>query len=360
MLAQCRRGEADGQAFAIDEDRRSEHPEGACRGMIQVLQDARPEEVLVREHVGQRIYGPARDAGGPDLLGPLVRSPFGELFLQLRDQGLAVGHAIRVGRVALVLGQLGTAYGLAEVCELGVVTDGHDQGLVRGMKGLVGDDGGMSVSYQAAVLAAYQVLLSPVGEPAEGRLEERNLDARTLSGLVATVEGGQYRVGCEKAAHDVRDRDSYFRGLAARLPCDAHDTPPGLHQKVVARPVLVRTGPEPRDGAVDEARVRLLQRLVAEAELLQGPAPPVLDQDVGAGRERHDPLQPPLVFQVNPDRTLVTVDGEEIRRLATFVVAGEGRPPVAGIIPTLGMFDLYDVSTKVTKYHRRIGSGQNS
>src|SRR5215210_7294517 len=221
--------------------------------------------MFVGEHVDQRVYGTAGNAGGPDLLGPLVRSPFGELFSQLRDQGLTVGHAIGVGRVALVLGQLGTAYGFAKVGELSVIADGHDQGLVRSMKGLVGDDGGMSVSYQAAVLAAYQVLLSPVGEPAEGRLEERNFDARALSGLGATVEGGQDRVGGEKAAHDVRDRDSYLRWLAARLP---------------------------RDGAVDEARVRLLQRLVAEAELLQGPAPPVLDQDVGAGRERPDPLQP--------------------------------------------------------------------
>jgi len=102
-----------------------------------------------------------------------------------------------------------------------------------------------------------------------------------------------------------------------------------------------------------------LQRLVAEAELLQGPAPPVLDQDVGSGRERPDPLQSSRVFQVNPDRTLVAIDGEEIRRLSTFFAASEGRPPVAGIIPTLGMFDLYDIGAKVAKYHRRIRSGQN-
>src|SRR5215210_66327 len=221
--------------------------------------------MFVGEHVDQRVYGTAGNAGGPDLLGPLVRSPFGELFSQLRDQGLTVGHAIGVGRVALVLGQLGTAYGFAKVGELSVIADGHDQGLVRSMKGLVGDDGGMSVSYQAAVLAAYQVLLSPVGEPAEGRLEERNLDARALSGLVATVEGGQDRVGGEKAAHDVRDRDSYLRGLAARLARDTHHTAPGLHQKVIARPILVRARSETRDGAVDEARVRFSQAFVAEA-----------------------------------------------------------------------------------------------
>src|SRR5215203_551129 len=219
--------------------------------MIQILQDARAEDMLVGEHVGQRVDGPARDTGGPDLLSPLVRRPLAELLLKIRDQSLPVAHTVGVGRVALVLGQLGTAYGLAKVHELGVVADGHDNRLVGSVEGLVGDDGGMGVAYQAGVLATDEVLLPTVGEPAEGGLEERNLDARAPSGDAASVEGGQYGVRRIKTAHYVRDRNTYLRRLAARLARDAHDTTPCLHEEVVARTVLVRSGAEARDGAVD-------------------------------------------------------------------------------------------------------------
>src|SRR5215217_7209845 len=223
--------------------------------MIQVPQHTRAEEVLVSEHVGQRVDGAARDTGGPDLLGPLVSGPLAELFLQLRDQGYAVGHTVGVGRVALVIGQLGTAYSLAQVGELGVVADGHDKVLVGGVEGLVGDDGGVGVSDQADVLATYEVLLTAVGEPAECGLEERNLDARAFSGHSAPIEGGQNRVRCEKAADYVRDRHAYLGRLAARLARDAHDTTPSLHQEVVARTVLVRARAEARDGTVNEVGV---------------------------------------------------------------------------------------------------------
>src|SRR5215208_1041246 len=224
--------------------------------MSQVPQHARAEEVLVGEHVGQRVDWAARDAGGPDLLSPLVSGPLAELFLKLSDQCLPVGHTVGVGRVALVLGQLGTVYGFAQVGKLGVVANGHNEGFVRSIKGLVWNDGGVSVAYQACVLAAREVLLTAVGEPAEGGLEERNFDARTFSSHGATVEGGQDRVRREKAAHYVRDRNPYLRRLAAGLARDAHDTTPGLHQKVVTRTLLVRARAEARDGAVDEAGIR--------------------------------------------------------------------------------------------------------
>src|SRR5215211_5496132 len=327
--------------------------------MIQILQDIGAQDMLVRKDVGERVDGSARDAGGSDLLGPLVSGPLAELFLQLRDQGLPVAHPVGVGRVALVLGQLGTAYGFAQVGELGVVADGHDEGFIGGVEGLIWNYRGVGIAYQADVLAAHQVLLPAVGEPAEGRLEERNLDARALSGHGAPVEGGQDRIGCEKAAYYVRDGHPDLRRLAIRLARDAHDTTPGLHQEVVAGTILIWSWAEARYGAVDEARVRLFQRLVAQAELLQGSAPPVLDHDVGPGRQRLDPLQPFLAFEVDPDRTLVAVDGEEIRRLAEFPPASEGRAPVAGVVPPLGVLDLQDVGAQVAEHHRRVRSGQN-
>src|SRR5918995_1333134 len=166
--------------------------------------------MLVRKDVGERVDRPARNPGGPYLLGPLVGGPLAELLLQLHDQSLPVTHTVRVGRVAPILGQLGTAYSSAQVDELRVIADGHDEGLVRSVEGLVGDDRGVGVTYEAGIFAADEILLPAIGEPAEGGLEERNLDTRALSGRTAPIEGGQYGVGREKAAHYVRYRDPHL------------------------------------------------------------------------------------------------------------------------------------------------------
>src|SRR5919112_3037310 len=114
--------------------------------MIQVPQHARAEEVLVGEHIGQRVDWTTRDTCGPEFLGPLVCGPLAELSLKLRDQSLPVGHAVGVGREPLVLGQLGTAYYLAQVGELSVVADGDHKGFVSGSESLVWNDGGVGVS----------------------------------------------------------------------------------------------------------------------------------------------------------------------------------------------------------------------
>src|SRR5215212_6068761 len=247
----------DREALPINDHRRGEHLEGSGRRVVQFLKDPGAEDVFVGEDVCERVDGSARDAAGTHLLRPLLSGPLAKLFLKLCDQSFAVGHAVGVGREAPVLGQRGTAYSFAQVGELRVVADGHDNGLVRSMKGLVGDYRRVCVSDQTGVLATYKVLLAAVGEPAEGGLEERDLDACALSGHAAPVEGSQDRVRREKAAHYVRDRDSDLRRLTTRLACDAHDTTPGLHQEVVARTVLIRPRAEARDGAVDETRVRL-------------------------------------------------------------------------------------------------------
>src|SRR5919107_5977943 len=189
----------------------------------------------------------------------------------------------------------------------------------------------MGVAYEAGVFAADEILLPAVGEPAEGGFEERHLDASALSGRAAPAEGGQYGVGREQAAHYVRDRDAHLRRLPAGLARNTHDAAPRLHQEVVAGTVLVRARPEARDGAVDEIGVLLPQSFVAEAELFECATPPVFDQNVGLCRERLDPLQPYFVLEVDPDRTLVAVDGEEVGRLA----AGERWAPVAGGVSPL-------------------------
>src|SRR3712207_8618737 len=67
-----------------------------------------------------------------------------------------------------------------------------------------------------------------------------------------------------------------------------------------------------------------------------------------SGRQLLDPLEPIRVFHIDPDRTLVAVDGEKIRRLA----AGEGRTPVAGVVGAAGGIGKVHALTPYTPiYH---------
>jgi hypothetical protein len=62
VLAEGWWGAADGETFAVHEDRGGDHPEGTGRGMVQALQDPRGPDVLVGEHIGEGVDGAARDA----------------------------------------------------------------------------------------------------------------------------------------------------------------------------------------------------------------------------------------------------------------------------------------------------------
>jgi hypothetical protein len=97
------------------------------------------------------------------------------------------------------------------------------------------------------------------------------------------------------------------------------------------------------------------QLLIAETELFQRSTLHVLDHNVRTGSKLFYLLQILWLFEVSGDRTLVTVDGQEVSRLA----AREGRPPVAGIVAALGVLDLDHVRPEVPKHHRCVRPGQN-
>src|SRR5215210_2388076 len=361
VLAEGRRGAPDRRPFPVHEHGRGEHPEHVGRGMLDLLQHVRAREVLVCERLGERVDRPARHVGGPDSLDPLVRRPLGELFLKELHELLPLRHPVGVSGVALVVGQVLAADGLAQLPELGVVADGDGYLLVRGVEGLVGDYRRVAVPHAPLVLAGDEVLLAAIGEPTECALEERYLDARALSRGVASAQGGEDGGHGVEAADDVRDRDADLRGLAARFGEAGypHDASASLDQEVVPGTFLVLPRPEAGNGTVHEAGVCLPERLVAEAEPLEGASLHVLDQHVRMSRELPDLLQPLRVLEVHAHRALVAVDGEEVSRLAAGFASREGRAPLAGVVAALWVLDLHHVSPEVREHHRRVWPGQH-
>ena len=78
-----------------------------------------------------------------------------------------------------------------------------------------------------------------------------------------------------------------------------------------ARAVLPVAG----DRAVDDLRVDLAQRLVADAEPVEHARAEGLEHDVGVAHQAQQHLAAGLRLEVEPDRALAAVQREEQRRL---------------------------------------------
>src|SRR5918994_3207029 len=357
MLAEGRRWAPYRRSFAVHEHGRAEHLEHSGGRALHLPQHVCAREVPVGERLGQGVHRTARNPGAPDPPDPLVRGPVEKLALERLRQLLPVRHPIGVRGVALVLRQVLATDGLAQPLVLDVVADGDRELLVRGVEGLVGDYRRVPVAHAALVLAGDEVLLAAVGEPGEGALEERHLDARAIAGGLTPAQRRQDRGRGVQAADDVRYGDPYLRGLAVRFGKSGypHDARASLDQEIVTGTFLILPGPEAGDGAIDEAGIELLQGFVAETELFQGATPHVLDHDIRIRSERLDPLQTFRVLEVHAYGALVAVDGQKVCRLAPC----EGRSPLAGVVAALGVLDLDHVCPEIREHHRRVRTGQD-
>src|SRR5262249_48553918 len=84
----------------------------------------------------------------------------------------------------------------------------------------------------------------------------------------------------------------------------------------------------------------------------------VLDDDVGAGRDRLDRPSALLGDEVEGDRLLVAIDGQVVRRHPAPRLVG--RAPAAGDVAVGRMLDLDDPGTQVRKQHRAERAGQDA
>src|SRR6185437_180551 len=113
---------------------------------------------------------------------------------------------------------------------------------------------------------------------------------------------------------------------------------------------------EAGDPAVDEARVDRGERLVAEPEAVHHPAPEVLPHHVGAGHQALDDLDRLPAAQVEGDRALVAVHGEERGgHLPLGPRAVGGRD--ARLVALVGL-DLDDVGAQEGQLVGAVGAGE--
>jgi len=140
-----------------------------------------------------------------------------------------------------------------------------------------------------------------------------------------------------------------------------HQSCLALGDLVVARATaLGSVVPEAADGQQHQAWVQLAEAVQAEAEAIHDPWPEVFHEDV---RPLDEPLEATaslVRLQVELDRLLVAVGGQEVCRDGVVVRSDERRTPVARLVADARRFHLDDAGSHVAEHHRGVRSGQGS
>src|SRR5215472_1878352 len=140
----------------------------------------------------------------------------------------------------------------------------------------------MARPHRRRILAADKGELRKIAEHADQSVMQADIDEPALAGARALVKRGEHRLRPEHAANHVAERYAEFDRHMAALAVDAERARQRLRDNVEGRLVAQRpTEAKAADRAVDEARVDLRQRRVAEPEALHDAGAVVLDQDVG-------------------------------------------------------------------------------
>ncbi len=191
-------------------------------------------------------------------------------------------------------------------------------------------------------------------EPGQRPVEHRHVHELALAASLALAQRRQDpERGHQRAAAQVGDLPRRLDRRAALVAGQSQQPvePEVVH--VVARAlrvgaVLAVAG----DRAVDEPGVLLAQALVADPEPLHHPRPKRLEQHVVLAHQPQQHLAPGVGLQVEPDRALAAVEGEEERGLGRVVGAlVVGRRP-ADVVAHPGVLDLEHVGPEVGQQQR--------
>ncbi len=200
-------------------------------------------------------------------------------------------------------------------------------------------------------------------QPAQRAIGHRDVDHLPLSAAPRLVERRQDPDrGHHPAAAQVGDLSRGLNRGPAGLPGEAQQAVEAKIVHVVAGPITVwAVLAVAGDRAVDEGRVRLPERLVADAEAIEHARAKALDQDVGRLRQPEQCLLSPFLLQIEPDGALVPVQRQVERRAGPqgrlLVRAVERRRP-ANVVAGAGVLDLDHIGAEVGEQERAEAPGQ--
>jgi hypothetical protein len=194
-----------------------------------------------------------------------------------------------------------------------------------------------------------------VAHQRERRLVQGQIEHTALPGALPLEQGRHDRERRPGRRAEVDDRGADAHVGTPLLARDAHDPRVRLHQRVVPGQVRERAVPaEGTDRAVDEAIARGADVVRPDAEPLGRPRPEALDEHVRARRETEEDLPAPRRREVEPERALARVRGEEEHAPA----GRELRPPGPRLVASSRMLHLDDVRSERADDLRAVRAGE--
>ena len=206
-----------------------------------------------------------------------------------------------------------------------------------------GDELGMSLPRRESL--APPGVDEPHGDAAEvdDGVLHRELHALALAGGLALPERGHHAEGRVHARAGVADGRAGLQRRRAGEAGERHGAAGGLRDHVEALVLAVRAvAAEALDREVDDPRVDLRQRVVAEAELLHGARRLVLGDDVRVLDHVEEHGLALRILEVQRDAPLVGVERQEVAR----VHAGLLGAAVAARLALAGLLHLDDVGAQ--------------
>ncbi len=356
VLAEEGRGRLGGSRSVPEPDGHAHGGDRPGLGMLDAHEHASRAQVLALAHLGHRLDAAGGHPRVVETLEPFRGRPRGELRVEGGNENVAMLHAVRLGVEARILREVVPADGPAHALPEGVV--GHAQGQVGvlGLEDFVGHDGGVLVAAPGGLASGIPVQAGLVGEKRGHHVEHADLDLLPLPRLGAREKGQHHALGRGHARHEIADGVAHLDGRAVGEAGEIHHAGLALHDEIVAGPGgLGAALSEAGDRAVDEPRVQLAERSVAEAEALHGAGTEVLDHHVGLGEETAENGLPVRRLHVEGQALLVAVDRHEIRRLAP----REGRP-AARVVALARLLDFDDLCPHVAERHGAEGPGEDA
>ena len=188
--------------------------------------------------------------------------------------------------------------------------------------------------------------------------EQRRADDLALAGSLPLQQRGQRPERAVHPGEQVGDRNSDSFRVVRTGTGEGHQPGLALQDLVVSaagglRPVMSETG----DRQDDQSGVELVHRCGGEAQTVEDTGPEVLEKDVRAFDETAQHLLAVVALEVEGDRFLVAIAGEEVGGLAVVLGTHEGRAPGSGVV-TGGLFDLDDSRAQVGQHHAGVGPGE--
>ena len=186
--------------------------------------------------------------------------------------------------------------------------------------------------------------------------KQRRLNALPFAGRHALDDGG---LDAERRPHSgahIADRQADAHRSALLRAGYAHEAGHALRDLIDAGPISVRSiAAKAGDVRVDQTRVRLFERVIAEAHVLHGAGLEVLDEDVGLGRQLRDQSDAFRLAEVEHKTALVAMDAQVIDADAV----GE-RPPGANHLTLGRRLDLHHVGAEVREDHGAVRTGKRA